>query len=104
MTSTKPKNATCALAILLAAFCLGGCASLRPTDPYRPVALPPGIAAPAASQPTQATPWLDSKPIRLEEAVELSLENNPELAAAGYDARAAEARPAAAPRPPRADH
>ena len=92
MTSTKPKNATCALAILLAAFCLGGCASLRPTDPYRPVALPPGIAAPAASQPTQATPWLDSKPIRLEEAVELSLENNPELAAAGYDARAAEAR------------
>jgi outer membrane protein TolC len=78
---------------LLGLLSLGGCVTLAPTDPDRPLpaslAGETGATVPAAES-IAAMPVPES--LRLAEAIEIALKNNPGLAAAGYDAQAAGAR------------
>ena len=75
----------------LALLTLSGCAVLSPTNPYRPVAPQLRFEAPDSHSDAQisATPR-DFGNLRLSEAIALS--SNPEVAATGYDAAAAQAR------------
>lgn len=78
------------LPALMIAALLGGCASLTSTDPYRPVDLAdrPGAIPGMAAQPAKAP----EGPLTLPQAIEVALANNPEVAARGWDATAAQAR------------
>lgn len=70
-----------------------GCAVLSPTNPYRPVT-PQLRFETHGNQPspqTAAAPQ-DFGDLGLSEAVAIALDNNPEVAATGYDAVAAQAR------------
>jgi outer membrane protein TolC len=81
---------------LLAVSCVMGCAVLTPTDAYRAIA--PRYSIPGVS-PTLSANLRSSQAageITLDLAVELAVANNPELAAAGFDAEAAKARKDAA--------
>jgi len=76
---------------------LGGCAMLAPTDPYRPVSPRPGNESHASAFVTEAAVAMqDWGSLRLVEAIEIALERNPEVAAVGHDAAAAQARKDAA--------
>jgi outer membrane protein TolC len=69
---------------------LGGCASMRPTDPYKPVDWGgrSSSASWSANQPTK----IPEGTLTLQRAIEVALTNNPEVAARGWDATAAHAR------------
>ncbi|MBE7557747.1 TolC family protein [bacterium] len=88
----QPASPMLSLALLILSLSPAGCVTLAPIEAYRPVALSADVDAPSASQAVSATSSPGSQPMRLEEAVALALENNPELAAAEYDTEAARAR------------
>lgn len=79
------------LPLVLVMGLLGGCASRhRPTDPYAAVTVrrPALVEFEAAHEP----PGIPEGPLTLRLAVDTALANNPEVAALGWDAAAAEAR------------
>jgi outer membrane protein TolC len=69
---------------------LSGCASLRPTDPYKPVDWE-GRSSPTSRSEYQPT-VVPEGPLTLQRAIEVALINNPEVAARGWDSTAAQAR------------
>jgi outer membrane protein TolC len=69
---------------------LSGCASLRPTDPYKPVDWG-GRSSPTSRSEYQPT-VVPEGPLTLQRAIEVALINNPEVAARGWDSTAAQAR------------
>ncbi len=77
-----------AIPILLAVALGAGCASVRPTDPYKKGDWPGA----AASVPREFAAPNPGGPLELERAVEIALAANPDLAAARWDAAAARAR------------
>jgi len=78
------------LPLLLIVGLLGGCASMRPTDPYAPVNVR-GVSSTGFDVELQ-TPRIPKGPLTLQQAIETALANNPEVAARGWDASAALAR------------
>ena len=78
------------LPLLLIVGLLGGCASMRPTDPYVSVNVR-GVSSSGFDVAHQA-PRIPEGPLTLQQAVETALANNPEVAARGWDASAALAR------------
>jgi outer membrane protein TolC len=76
-------------ALMLVAL-LSGCASMRPTDPYKPVDWG-GRSSPTSRSGYQPTVAFDG-PMTLQRAIEVALTNNPEVAARGWDSTAAQAR------------
>ena len=74
----------------VAVVALGGCALSSPTDPYQRVATPkPGTATRGVGSPPAKPP---EGPLGLIQAVEIALANNPEVMAAAWDYRAAQAQ------------
>ncbi len=69
-----------------------GCASLRPTDPYRPVTGGAAAYASARRSPERPPGKVPEGPLELDRAIETALANNPEVAAAEWDSEAARAR------------
>jgi outer membrane protein TolC len=69
---------------------LGGCASTRPNDPYRPIIPPAHLAVEIPPELPPAD--LPQGPVTLRQAIEIALANNPEVAARGWDATVAQAR------------
>jgi outer membrane protein TolC len=78
------------LLLLLIVGLLGGCASMRPTDPYASVNMR-GVSSTGFDVELH-TPRIPKDPLTLQQAVETALANNPEVAARGWDASAAQAR------------
>jgi outer membrane protein len=78
------------LPLFLIVGLLGGCASMRPTDPYAPVDMR-GVSSTGLDGGLQ-TPRIAKGPLTLQQAIETALTNNPEVAARGWDASAAQAR------------
>ncbi|MFO8113421.1 MAG: TolC family protein [Desulfosalsimonadaceae bacterium] len=82
------------LVILPFLFLLGGCAVIHPTDPYPPNPRQPAVASGNVFSggrpefPLQAA----EGPIGLAEAIEIAYANNPQIAAARWDAVAAKNR------------
>ncbi len=74
--------------ILLVAF--NGCVVMHPTDPYLPVDSDAPTVSVQSDKPSSA--GLPAKPIALQEAIEIALSSNPNVAAIGWDAAAAHAR------------
>lgn len=74
---------------------LTGCATLAPTDPY---GMLPELDAPRTREPQLMDPETKSvpAPLTLPDAIAIALEQNPEVAASGYDVVAAQARSGAA--------
>jgi outer membrane protein len=71
---------------------VSGCALFRPTDPYTPVELscrPRASAAPLPVVPDVKTP---GKEVTLQQAIDIGLSNNPEIAAVHWESMAAKAR------------
>jgi len=68
---------------------LGGCTALPPTDPDPAVTTPKSETAARHIDPHPAPP---QGPLTLTEAIEIALANNPDVAAADWDYRAAQAR------------
>ena len=71
---------------------VSGCALFRPTDPYTPVILSGRIrvsVVPLKAAPDVKTP---DKVVTLQQAIEIGLSNNPEIAAARWEFIAATAR------------
>jgi len=85
----KSSEIALSLMILLVALALGGCAIIRPADPYLPVSM--------SGYNTSIRPvWLSPDkapegPIELRKAIEIALANNPEVVATGWDSVAARA-------------
>ncbi len=75
---------------LLGLLSLGGCVTLAPTDPDRP--LPASLAGETVPSAESIVPMPVPESLCLAEAIEIALKNNPGFTAAGYDAQAAEAR------------
>jgi outer membrane protein TolC len=69
---------------------LGGCAAMRPTDPYQPVDRTGRFAS--VSRPAVQPVQIPEGPLTLKRAVAVALANNPEVTARGWDATAAQAR------------
>jgi outer membrane protein TolC len=78
------------LPLLLVVGLLGGCASMGPTDPYASVNVG-GISSSGFDVAHQAL-RIPEGPLTLQQAIETALANNPEVAARGWDAAAAQAR------------
>ncbi len=78
------------LPLLLIVGLLGGCTSMRPTDPYASVKVR-GVSSPGFDVAHQ-TPRILKGPLTLQQAIETALANNPEVAARGWDTSAAQAR------------
>ncbi|MGI6656310.1 MAG: TolC family protein [Desulfobulbus sp.] len=76
--------------LLLIVGLLGGCASMRPTDPYAQVNMH-GVSSAGFAMAHQA-PAIPEVPLTLQHAIETALANNPEVAAQGWDTSAAQAR------------
>lgn len=78
------------LPLLLIAGLLGGCASMPQTDPYAPVNVRDvsSMGLDVETQPSR----IPKDPLTLQQAIETALANNPEVAARGWDASAAQAR------------
>lgn len=75
---------------LLAVLVFGGCRFSSPANPYRPVAVPEApVAAASVNAPSMEPP---EGPLTLAEAITVALANNPEVAAVGWDHRAARER------------
>lgn len=67
-----------------------GCALAQPTDPYRtPQVRRWNVVENAVPFPA---PVLPAGPLKLQEAIQIALANNPDIAAAGWDEKAARAR------------
>lgn len=84
-----------AAALDVAVALVSGCAVVRPTDPYAPVAahLPATrFAPPLTTAATTAERSGFRQPLTLADCLALAAQNNPALTAAGQDARAAAAR------------
>jgi outer membrane protein TolC len=79
------------LPLLLIVGLLGGCASMRPTDPYVSVNVR-GVSSSGFDVAELKAPSIPKGPLTLQQAVETALANNPEVAARGWDASAALAR------------
>ncbi len=80
-------------ALSLALLTLSGCAVISPTNPYRLVA--PRLRIETIANESGAQRFVvpqDFGDLGLSEAIAIALENNPEVAATGYDAAAAQAR------------
>lgn len=77
------------LPLLLIVGLLGGCASMRPTDPYASVNMR-GADSTGLDVELQ-TPRIPKDLLTLQQAIETALANNPEIAARGWDAAAAQA-------------
>jgi outer membrane protein TolC len=77
------------LPALMICALLGGCAVMHPTDPYASVDVrgDSSLGFDAVRQP----PGIPEGPLTLRQAVETALANNPEVAARGWDAAAAQA-------------
>ncbi|MBN1957535.1 MAG: hypothetical protein JW773_04965, partial [Desulfuromonadales bacterium] len=80
------KNITVMLAIIM----LSGCVPLRPTDPY--AAVDAGRFSPSVFDVKHGAPEIPAGPLTLQLAIKTALANNPEVAARGWDASAAQAR------------
>jgi outer membrane protein len=78
------------LPLLLIVGLLGGCTSMRPTDPCASVNVG-GISSSGFDVAHQAL-RIPEGPLTLQQAIETALANNPEVAARGWDAAAAQAR------------
>ncbi|WP_289019089.1 TolC family protein [Desulfobacter postgatei] len=77
------------LPLLLIVGLFGGCASMRPTDPYASVNIRGGDSTGVDVE--LQTPRIPKDPLTLQQAIETALANNPEIAARGWDAAAAQA-------------
>jgi outer membrane protein TolC len=76
--------------VLMAAVLLAGCAAMRPTETY---AVAGGSVQSSAGPPAAAASVEQPDgPLTLQRAIEIALANNPEVAARGRDAEAAQAR------------
>lgn len=73
------------------AACLSGCVLMSPTDPYRPVNLYGPSARPGTPTAQPAAPSANAA-LDLSQAIEVALANNPEVAAVGWEAQAAQAQ------------
>ena len=78
------------MVILLAVVAFSGCALVRPTNPYRSVQMQAPVA-PGRSAGLSFGKQPEG-PLDLSQAVEIALANNPDIAAASWDARAAHAQ------------
>ncbi len=78
------------LPLLLIVGLLGGCATIRPTDPYASLNAR-GVSISGFDVAHQA-PRIPEGPLTLQQAIETALANNPEVAARGWDTTAAQAR------------
>jgi outer membrane protein len=78
------------LSALMLFAVLSGCASMRPTDPCKPVDLGgrPSLASRSGNQPIM----VPDGSLTLQRAIDIALSNNPEVAARGWDSTAAQAR------------
>lgn len=76
--------------ILLMMFVCSGCALVQPTDPYRATGTRM-LSAPERSGVSSSAGKIDG-PLALPQAIEIALANNPELAAASWDAEASAAQ------------
>lgn len=74
----------------IAILALGGCAQPPATKPHRPVAAP--RYKPAAQLATESEVQAPDGPLTLTEALAIALAHNPDIAAAGWDSKAARAR------------
>lgn len=75
---------------LFAVLMLGGCTAAPPSDPSRAVVVPrPETVAPRVDSPLVSRP---QGPLTLADAIAVALANNPDVAAADWDYRAAQAR------------
>ncbi|MDK2972971.1 MAG: outer membrane protein [Candidatus Sumerlaeota bacterium] len=93
----KPIRRTTPVILSLALLMLSGCAVLSPTNPYRPVT--PRLHF--ETHGNEPSPQIAAAPedfgdLGLSEAIAIALGNNPEVAATGFDAMAAQARKAGA--------
>ncbi|MFP4225660.1 MAG: TolC family protein [Desulfobacterales bacterium] len=73
--------------VVLALVLWTGCALTHPTDPYAPAE-----HSPAAARSPASSAGLPEEPLTLDQAVAISLANNPEIAALKWDQSAAAAR------------
>ena len=91
------------LTLLLIVGLLGGCASMRSTDPYASVNMR-GVSSPKFDVAYQV-PGTPETSLTLQQAIETALANNPQVAALKWDASAAQARrdQAFGPRLPRVE-
>lgn len=78
------------VALFLVAGSLGGCAGVRPTDPYAAVHTAGPSSVKFDTPPGQLS--IPEGPLTLQQVIETALANNPEVAARGWDAMAAQAR------------
>ena len=76
--------------VALAVF-VPGCVLTNPTDPYTGITAHEQRQYPAGGHPSATTPPVQG-PITLSEAIGVALANNPDVAAADWDYRAAQAR------------
>jgi outer membrane protein len=78
------------IVILLVSLAFSGCAIMRPTDPYPSVNMPSQASSARTLAVSHAK--VPEGTMTLQQAIEIGLANNPEIAALGSDATAAEAR------------
>ena len=76
--------------VWLIVLACSGCALVKPTDPYQAVGIRMPDASERATSPTSAG-QLDG-PLVLSQAIEIALVNNPDIAAASWDAEASAAQ------------
>jgi outer membrane protein TolC len=78
------------LPLLLIVGLLGGCAAMGPTDPYASVKVRKVFST--GFEVAHQAPRIPRGLLTLQQAIETALANNPEVAARGWDASAAQAR------------
>ncbi|RJQ65799.1 MAG: TolC family protein [Desulfobacteraceae bacterium] len=78
------------ISLALMMVLLAGCASMRPTDPYKPL---DGRGRAVSARPPLTSPaTMPQGALTLLQAIEIAMANNPEVAARGWDAAVAQAR------------
>lgn len=78
------------LPLLLIVGLLGGCTFMHPTDPYASVNVR-GVFS-SGFDVARQVPGIPEGPLTLQQAIETAIANNPEIAARGWEASAAQAR------------
>jgi len=76
--------------ILLTVIAFSGCALVQPTNPYPSVQMQAPVAPERSAGVSSAKQ--PEGPLDLSQAIEIALANNPDIAAASWDARAAHAQ------------
>ena len=76
--------------VWLIVLACSGCALVQPTDPYQAVGIRMSDASERAAGPPSAMEI--EGPLDLPQAIEIALANNPDIAATGWDAEAAQAQ------------